>query len=195
MNRTKEIKFEMILGMGKKDSINILGDHIKLPPYADFPNIEGEIISLRQIAKADLEDIIGISFYDAIQATTAEIAGEMQDKMDNDYREGNTIHWGIIENSTGKITGTCGYYRGFENAEGELGCVLLTQYRGKGFMTIAMQLAINFGLNTMGLKRIRASTTTQNFSAISLLERLRFIRVVELGNDVIEYELRIQKDS
>ncbi|MNY65653.1 hypothetical protein D3C86_2029600 [compost metagenome] len=62
-------------------------------------------------------------------------------------------------------------------------------------MTIAMQLAINFGLNTMGLKRIRASTTTQNFSAISLLERLRFIRVVELGNDVIEYELRIQKDS
>lgn len=30
-----------------------------------------------------------------------------------------------------------GYYRGFENASGELGCVLLPQFRGQGFMTSA----------------------------------------------------------
>jgi hypothetical protein len=46
-----------------------------------------------------------------------------------------TIHWGIAENVTNKIIGTCGYYRGFDKGGGELGFVLSAQYRGKGFMT------------------------------------------------------------
>jgi ribosomal-protein-alanine N-acetyltransferase len=98
-----------------------------------------------------------------------------------------------VENSTGKIAGTCGYYRGFENATGELGCVLLPQFRGQGFMTMAMQLAIDFGLNNMGLQRIWAITTKQNSQAISLLERLQFIKTTEIGDDEIEYELRIKR--
>lgn len=178
--------------MDEKSVKSTVGNQMKLPPYAHFPNIKGEKISLRQIEKSDLEDIIGISFYDAVRATTTEIAGEMQAKINNDYQEGNTIHWGIMENATGKITGTCGYYRGFENASGELGCVLLPQFRGQGFMTSAMQLVIDFGLKNIGLKRIWASTTKQNYQAVSLLERLQFIKVAEL-EDEIEYELRIER--
>ncbi|WP_228376311.1 GNAT family N-acetyltransferase [Chryseobacterium sp. IHB B 17019] len=179
--------------MDKKNVKNTQYNQMKLPPYSNFPNIKGEKISLRQIEKSDLEDIIEISFYNAVQATTAEIAGEMQTKINNDYKEGNTVHWGIVENSTGKIAGTCGYYRGFENATGELGCVLLPQFRGQGFMTMAMQLAIDFGLNNMGLQRIWAITTKQNSQAISLLERLQFIKTTEIGDDEIEYELRIKR--
>jgi len=163
---------------------------MKLPPYDIFPTISGDKVSLRQILPSDIKDLIEISFYDSIQATTIEQAAEMQDKINRDYQEGNSIHWGIIENATSRISGTCGYYRGLNKGEGELGCVLLPQFRGLGLMTDAMQLAIAFGLKDIGLKRVWAITTKQNDKAIKLLERLNFIIIAELEDDEIEYELR-----
>jgi len=114
----------------------------------------------------------------------------MLDKINKDYLNGNTVHWGIADNITNRIIGTCGYYRGFENRSGELGCVLLPQYQGKGFMTSAMSLAIAFGFKHMRLKRVAAVTTNQNLKAVKLLERLSFIKVAELEGDLIEYEVR-----
>lgn len=165
---------------------------MKLPPYDIFPFIPSEKISLREILDADIEDLIEISFYDAIQATTFQEATEMQAKINNDYIAGNSIHWGIADNLTNKIIGTCGYYRELEQGTGELGCVLLPQYRGQGFMTAAMLLAIDFGINSIGLKQIWAITTKQNEKAIKLLENLDFIKTRNLENNEIKYEL-IQK--
>ena len=160
------------------------------PPYNIFPFISGDKISLRQILPSDITDIIEISFYDAIQATTYLQAIEMQSKIDKDYNDGNSIHWGIADNATNKIIGTCGYYRGLDKGEGELGCILVPQYRGQGFMTAAMLLAIEFGLNTMELKRIWAITSQQNKEAIKLLERLNFVKMADLKDEEIEYELK-----
>lgn len=159
-----------------------------LPPYNPFPDIPGDKISLRQVLMSDMNDLVDISFYDAKQATTVEQAIEMQEKIDRDYRDGNSIHWGIVDNATNKIVGTCGYYRGLDKGSGELGCVLLPSFRGQGFMTFAMQSAIDFGLNNIGLTRIWAATTVQNHSAIRLLERLGFVKVADLPDDEIEFE-------
>lgn len=163
---------------------------MNLPPYDIFPIISAERISLRQILPSDIKDIIEISFYDAKQATTLLQAAEMQAKINNDYNEGNSIHWGIADNETNNIVGTCGYYRGFDNDAGELGCILLPQYRGQGFMSPAMQLAIDFGLNNIGLKRVWAVTTKQNGNAIKLLNRLNFVKISDLPEDEVEYELK-----
>jgi ribosomal-protein-alanine N-acetyltransferase len=163
---------------------------MRLPPYDIFPIIFGDKISLRQILTADIEDLIEISFYDAIQATTLQEATAMQAKIDKDYMEGNSVHWGIAENLTNKIIGTCGYYRGLDEGTGELGCVLLPQYRGQGFMTSAMLLAIDFGINSIGLKRVWAITTKQNEKAIKLLEQLNFIKMADLDDNEVEYELK-----
>tara|TARA_R110000868_G_C10942736_1_gene767205 strand:+ start:2547 stop:2720 length:174 start_codon:yes stop_codon:yes gene_type:complete len=57
-------------------------------------------------------------------------------------------------------------------------------------MTSARLLAIDFGLNNIGLKRIYAITTKQNEKAIHLLERLNFIKIANLDHDEIESELR-----
>lgn len=163
---------------------------MKLPPYNIFLGIAGEKISLRQIQTSDIQDRIEISFYGAIQATTLQQATEMQARINNDYRNSNSIHWGIADNRTNNIVGTCGYYRGFDNGAGELGCVLLPQYRGQGLMAPAMELAIDFGINNIGLKRVWAITTKQNDRAIKLLERINFIKVADLQDDEIEYEFR-----
>lgn len=162
---------------------------MKLPPYATFPSISDDKIALRQIQFSDIIDIIEISFYDAIQAATLTQAIEMQAKINTDYSNGNSIHWGIAEKLTNKIIGTCGYYRGLDKGEGELGCVLLSQYRGQGYMTFALLLAIEFGQNNIGLKRIWARTTKQNEKAIKLIEKLNFIKIADLDDNEVEYEL------
>lgn len=162
---------------------------MKLPPYDTFPSISDDKISLRQIQFSDINDIIEISFYDAIQAATLTQAIEMQAKINTDYSSGNSIHWGIADKLTNKIIGTCGYYRGLDKGEGELGCVLLPQYRGQGYMTFALLLAIEFGQNNVGLKRIWARTTKQNEKAIKLIEKLNFIKIADLDNNEVEYEL------
>jgi ribosomal-protein-alanine N-acetyltransferase len=57
-------------------------------------------------------------------------------------------------------------------------------------MSEAMAAAIEFGLNTIGLKRVWAITSQNNTPAIKLLEKLTFVKVVDLENNEIEYELR-----
>jgi ribosomal-protein-alanine N-acetyltransferase len=162
---------------------------MKLPPYDTFPSISDDNISLRKIQFSDINDIIEISFYDAIQATTLTQAMEMLAKINMDYSSGNSIHWAIADKLTNKIIGTCGYYRGLDKGEGELGCVLLPQYCGQGYMTFALLLAIEFGQNNIGLKRIWARTTKQNEKAIKLIEKLNFIKIADLENNEIAYEL------
>lgn len=163
---------------------------MNLPPFDIFPFISDGKIRLRQIIASDMNDLLEISYYDAKQAKNVAQAIEMQAKIDKDYDEGNSIHWGIEDISSNKIVGTCGYYRGLDKGDGELGCVLLPQFRGQGFMTNAMLLAIDFGLKNLELKRIWAITTRQNSQAIKLLERLNFIKMTDLPDNEIEYELK-----
>jgi ribosomal-protein-alanine N-acetyltransferase len=98
---------------------------MNLPPYPIFPSITGDKISMRAIALEDIQEIVVISFYDGVQATSVKDATAMQARIKTDYLEGNSIHWGIADKVSGKIVGTCGFYRGLDKGEGELGCVLL----------------------------------------------------------------------
>ncbi len=54
-----------------------------------------------------------------------------------------------------------------------------------------LQLAIDFGVNGIGLKRIFAVTSRDNAPAIRLLERLGFVKIADKEDDEIEYELAI----
>ncbi|MBC7774441.1 MAG: GNAT family N-acetyltransferase, partial [Phycisphaerae bacterium] len=118
---------------------------MNLPPYDTFPNLSGDNILLREILDDDIKNIIEISRYDAVPAKNVDEAAAMQEKINQNYQDGNSIHWGIADKASNTIVGTCGYYRGLDKSEGELGCILLSQFKGKGYMTAAMQLAIQFG--------------------------------------------------
>ena len=85
---------------------NLNNRQMKPPPYDIFPSITSDKISLRQVQTSDIKDLIEILFYDSIQATTLQQATEMQAKINKDYFDGNSIHWGIAEKLTDKIVGT-----------------------------------------------------------------------------------------
>ncbi len=54
-------------------------------------------------------------------------------------------------------------------------------------MRKAIELALEFGLNTMELTDIVAITTKQNDAVVKLLERLSFIKVADLHDDTLKY--------
>lgn len=161
---------------------------MNLPPYPAFPRLTGAGIMLREVMPTDIPALVPISFYDSEPAATLAEAAGMQARIDKDNANGNSIHWCIIDTLTNNVAGTLGYYRGFANNTGELGFVLLPQYRGKGYMSKAMKPAIDFGLYTIGLSRIASITTRQNHAAIQLLQRLNFVEVRQLADDELEYE-------
>ena len=148
-----------------------------LPPYPVFPTIFSERIMLREVTPADLDDILEISVYDGKPAASTAEALEMLQRIEQDYLNGETVHWGIADKVSNVMMGTCGYYRGFQAETGELGCVLRPAFRGKGIMTEAMQAAIDFGFRQIGLKQIIASTSQHNIKAVAVLERLFFKKV------------------
>ncbi|MEJ5963366.1 GNAT family N-acetyltransferase [Pedobacter immunditicola] len=178
----------MVFSMASQISAAIMKVNISLPPYDAFPTISGNKITLRQIQQSDIKDILEISYYDAVKASTIKQAIEMHDKINADYLQGNSIHWGIADLGSNQIVGTCGYYRGLDKGEGELGCVLLPSFRGQGLMMAAMQLAIGFGIKNIGLKRIWAVTTIDNHKARNMFDRLGFIVIKELPDGEIKYE-------
>lgn len=152
---------------------------MQLPPYNVFPTLYSDRIILREITPSDLTDILEISVYDGQQATNTAEALEILRRIERDYQNGDSVHWGIADKSSNVIVGTCGYYRGLRDGTGELGCVLLPAFEGKGFMTEAMRSAIDFGWQHMKLQQIIAITSSLNLKALALLERLHFLQVTD----------------
>ena len=163
---------------------------MNLPPYHTFPTVATADVLLRQIEARDLGTILDLSFYDARPATSVAEAGAMLRQINEDYARGECLHWGIADPQTNCIMGTVGFYRGFAEHTGELGCVLKPAFQGRGIMQAAMRLAIAFGLEQIGLQNIIALTTPQNAPAIKLLERLRFQLVATDAGGAIRYSLR-----
>lgn len=147
---------------------------MKFPPFDLFPIIENENVLLREVQDEDLELITEISFYDGQKAKSVEQAKEMNDLINENYQNGESIHWLIFCKSSNQIAGTCGFYRSFSNNQAEIGCVLLPDYQGKGIMSEALKLIIDFGFNKMKLNNIWAATDIKNHKAIKLLSRLGF---------------------
>ncbi|MFD2969253.1 GNAT family N-acetyltransferase [Sphingobacterium bambusae] len=159
------------------------------PPYTHYPLLADERVSLREIVNEDLHALMEISYYDGQQAQNVLEAEQMLDRIRLDYQRGDSLHWAIVDTNSGKIVGTCGYYRGFANNAGELGCILLAPYRGQGYMSAALSLAIAFGQQNMALERIWAATDRSNAAAQALLARLHFVQGKSMGSeDELLYE-------
>jgi ribosomal-protein-alanine N-acetyltransferase len=152
------------------------------PPYKNFPILSSNQIFLRQVINADADEIMEISYYDGMKASDPNEAIEMQKKINQDYLQGNSIHWVIVDAKSFKLVGTCGYYRGFIDNTGELGYVLKPFFEGRGYMSIALKKAIEFGINIIGLKKIIAITEKSNTKSQNVLKRLNFVQEAELDN-------------
>jgi len=158
------------------------------PPFDSFPVLSSETVLLRELTYADADALLEIFTYNGKFAKNVSDVIEMLDRIDDNYRSGDSINWGIVDKASGEIAGTCGYYRGFEDETGEIGFILRPAWRGKGWMSEALKLAVAYGKEELQLKRVIAITLKSNTAARKLLERNSFRYVEELFDDYLEFE-------
>lgn len=146
-------------------------------PFATFPVLSSGGLILRRVVPSDAPAVREISFYDGVAATTEDEAVAMLERIERDYAEGDSVHWGICLRGSDEVVGTCGFYRGYPGNVGEIGYLLREAYRGRGVMTAALRQVIAFGLEEMRLDGIVARTEPSNAASIGVLERLGFREV------------------
>ena len=143
-------------------------------PVRTAPTLAGGRVTLRAIRPADVDDIVDISVYDGVAASDAAAARAMLRRIEADAARGDTVHWGICQAGSDTVVGTIGFYRGFADAQGEVGYVLRAAFRRRGLMRAALALVVAFGFGRLGLATIVARTAADNAASIGLLRRLGF---------------------
>jgi len=148
----------------------------------EFPVFRTGRLLLRQFTESDLENIyLGLSnsavikyygvYFKTLEETRKQLAWFA--KLEKDK---TGIWWAVSSPDGSVFYGSVGlYYLNPELKKAELGFWLMPQYWGKGIITESVQLAIEYGFNTMHLKKIEAEVETENEMSKNVLRKLQFV--------------------
>ena len=119
---------------------------------------------------------------------TVEKAKEFLNWAVSYQKENGFCRWAIIEKSSGKIIGSCGFARR-EMEEVELGYLFAREKWGKGFATEAAGACLKYGFENIGLTKIIALTDADHTKSQKVLEKIGFtprgIEKTEDGDDLV----------
>ena len=150
--------------------------------FQDFPRLETERLSLRQLHFSDAKALFAIlsdeevtRFYDDDPFTEILQAREQLEAWENGFRAKRIIRWGITLRENNHLIGTCGYY-GFHrlHAYASIGYELAQSYWRQGIMTEALNAIIGFGFRDIDLNRIQAVVMPKNKGSEKMLEKMGF---------------------
>lgn len=148
-----------------------------------LPELHTERLWLRKLRKQDSAAIFqvwsdpAVTKYMNIESMhSKEDAEEMIELLDECSQNEEGFRFAIIEKSSGKIIGSCGFNNWqLEGAfRGEIGYELASSHWRQGFMTEAVTKVLNFGFTTMELNRIEALVDPRNDASAKLLSSLSF---------------------
>lgn len=85
--------------------------------------------------------------------------------------------WQIIDKTTGKIIGSCGFHYWYiHQLNAEIGYEITdVNYRGKGLMTEAIEKIVEYGFTKMNLNRIEAFINPENTASLKIIHKLKFV--------------------
>lgn len=108
---------------------------------------------------------------------------EFIEAMEKCFREHGFSRWKIIEKSSGKIIGSCGFGKFDELESPELGYLLARRFWGKGYATEITEGVMLYGFNNLGFREIIALTDLENTASQNVLRKLGFssrgVRIIE----------------
>ena len=147
--------------------------------FKNPPAIETDRLLFRPMQIRDAEDMFEYSKLDEVTRYLRwyphpDIAHTRRHlaMIEREYRIGCFYDWGIVENSSGKLIGTCGVTRiDPYNFTGEIGYVLNPKYWSQGLASEAASRVIRFGFEELSLHRIEAKYIVGNEKSRALMER------------------------
>ena len=148
--------------------------------FKEPPTLMTERLTLRKILKSDSEDYFEFA---SDPAVTKYLLWKPHDSftftrhylsyLQGRYRAGEFYDWGIVDSDTGKFIGTCGFTSfDFANNSAEVGYVLNRAWWHRGIAAEALTKVLEFGFETLGLRRIEARYMIGNDNSRHVMEKV-----------------------
>lgn len=152
--------------------------------FHPFQNLETERLFLRRLNENDANEVFALRSNPKIMKYIPRpLAKTKEDALAhitliNEKIEDNTgINWGITIKGNDKIIGIIGHYRiQPENHRAEIGYMSLPEYYGKGFITEAIKVVVEYGFEQMNLHSIEAVIDPENKPSERVLQKNGFVK-------------------
>lgn len=148
--------------------------------FSNMPTLNTERLILRPMCVGDAADMFDYAQREDVTTyllwsphQSISYTREYLKYIETRYDAGDFYDWAVIEKSSGKMIGTCGFTRiDTPNNAGEIGYVLNPEFHGKGYGTEAASEALRFGFDVIGLHRIEAKFMEGNVASLRVMDKL-----------------------
>lgn len=152
------------------------------------PVIETSRLILRPVSIDDVDDMFEyasdpetveqVTFYahDSKETTLNSI----KDIFITRPERGNPEAFAIVLKATGKMLGTCDFFKGYGQDTYEMGYILNKKYWRQGIAFEAAQAVLNYAFNGFGVRRMMVRHLSENNKSEGLIRKLGFVYEGEL---------------
>ncbi len=153
--------------------------HFKFTP---FPTLTSERLTLREVTKADLEDILYLrsdkEINKYIKGATSKNMEEVEaflEMVNGKTKKGENVYWAINVGDDSKMIGSICLWNFSEDGKvAEVGYGLGLDFQNQGIMSEALQCVLVYGFRDLGLQEMEAYTHHQNEASKRLLVKNGF---------------------
>lgn len=149
-----------------------------------FPLLQTERIVLRELSETDVDEIFFLrsdaqvlKYLDREPAASKEKALSWIRLVNTAQKENNSLQWAICLKDNPQLIGTfCFWNVQKEHYRAEIGYSLHPQWQGKGIMSEAMKLALDYGFKEIKFHSLEANVNPNNTASINVLLRHKFVK-------------------
>jgi RimJ/RimL family protein N-acetyltransferase len=118
-----------------------------------------------------------------VEQTPGTVAVFLEQRL-AEAKEIDKPHWAVEPHGAGHLIGTVRLsITSNEHRIAEIGYGINSDFQGLGYMTEAVQAALNFGFGELGLHRIWATTDVENVASCRVLEKVGMVQEGLLRQD------------
>ncbi|WP_298393271.1 GNAT family protein [Flavobacterium sp.] len=152
--------------------------------FHPFKNLETERLYLRRVAATDVKEILELrgnpgtmKYIPRPLISTEEEAMEHLKMIDDKIDNNEGINWAITLKGNPKLIGIIGHYRiQPENHRCEIGYMILPEYNGRGIVTEAIKVVLEYGFEDLNMHSIEAVIDPENVASERVLLKNGFIK-------------------
>ena len=152
--------------------------------FLPFKNLESERLLLRQLTLEDADEVFALrgnpenmQFIPRPILQSKEEAIALINTINSKIETNEGINWAITEKPNNKLLGFLGHYRiQWENNRSEIGYMLLPEAQGRGIITEAVKLIVEYGFDHMKMHSLEAVIAPENYASAKVLEKNGFIK-------------------
>ena len=152
--------------------------------FSPFPELESKRLRFRKLTNEDAPEILKLrgnpeTMKYIPRPLITDIDGALAHiKMINDKIDENIdINWAVTEKESDECIGIMGFYRTQpEHFRTELGYMITAEHWGKGYVTEAVTVLLDFAFNSLQFHSIEAVIDSRHTASERVLQKVGFIK-------------------